>query len=77
MNFKVLTRPAEYKAIRAGDPDFTFRDGYTTVSRAGFEISPKCPDGYKDVLLTAVSNGWIRPVAYVKTKEYVWEQLTK
>ena len=43
--------------------------------RAGFEISNDCPRQYKLMIMEAIKNGWLQPVAYMKESEYVWEQL--
>jgi hypothetical protein len=43
--------------------------------RAGFEISNKCPRQYKLMIIEAIKNGWLQPIAYMKESEYVWEQL--
>jgi hypothetical protein len=43
--------------------------------RAGFEISNDCPRQYKLMIMEAIKNGWLQPIAYMKESEYVWEQL--
>ena len=57
------------------DPNFTIQDGITIAPRAGFEISNDCPRQYKLMITEAIKNGWLKPIAYMKESEYVWEQL--
>lgn len=67
-----------YKQLRQGDPDFTFSpDGITLVSRAGFEISHKCPERYKHILLECLRHDWIKAVANMRDTEYTMELLRK
>ena len=63
------------KTIRQDDPDFHIHNGFLMAPRAGFEISNKCPRQYKLMIIEAIKNGWLQPVAYMKESEYVWEQL--
>ena len=63
------------KKIRKDDPDFTIDNGITMAPRAGFEISNKCPSTYKLMIVEAINNGWLNPIAYMKESEYVWEKL--
>jgi hypothetical protein len=43
--------------------------------RAGFEINESCPTNYRKVLAECINYGWLKPVAYVKESEYIWEKL--
>jgi hypothetical protein len=63
------------KTIRKDDPDFHIDNGIVMAPRAGFEISNDCPRQYKLMIMEAIKNGWLQPVAYMKESEYVWEQL--
>ena len=63
------------KTIRKDDPDFQIDNGIVMAPRAGFEISNDCPRQYKLMIIEAIKNGWLQPVAYMKESEYVWEQL--
>ena len=63
------------KTIRKDDPDFTIINGIVMAPRAGFEISNDCPRQYKLMIVEAIKNGWLQPVAYMKESEYVWEVL--
>ena len=67
-----------YVQLRTGDPDFVFSvDGITLVPRAGFEISKKCPDHYKQILMECLRHDWITPVAHMRDTEYTLELLRK
>ena len=50
-------------------------NGIVMSPRAAFEISNDCPRQYKLMIMEAIKNGWIQPVAYMKESEYVWEKL--
>jgi hypothetical protein len=63
------------KTIRKDDPNFMIINGIFMAPRAGFEISNDCPKQYKLMIVEAIKNGWLQPVAYMKESEYVWEQL--
>lgn len=63
------------KIIRQNDPDFHINDGISMAPRAGFEISSCCPYNYKDIIQECVRQGWLKPVAYMKETEYIWEKL--
>ena len=65
------------KTIRKDDPDFYIDNGISMAPRAGFEISNKCPSQYKLMITEAINNGWLKPIAYMKESEYVWEILDK
>ena len=65
------------KTIRKDDPDFMINNGIFMAPRAGFEISNECPRQYKLMIMESYKNGWLKPVAYMKESEYVWEQLGK
>ena len=63
------------KTIRKDDPDFTIINGIVMAPRAGFEISNDCPRQYKLMIMEAIKNGWLQPIAYMKESEFVWEKL--
>jgi len=67
--------PNSIRSIRQDDPDFQINNGIVVSPRAGFEISNKCPTQYKLMIIEALKNGWLQPIAYMKESEYVWEKL--
>ena len=72
---KISTRTTNIRTIRQGDAKFTLTDGFVTCPRAGFEINEKCPTAYRQMLMTALDLGWIRPVAHVYGKELTMDEL--
>jgi hypothetical protein len=72
----IFTTPDKtIKTIRKDDPDFIINNGIVMAPRAGFEISNDCPKQYISMITEAIKNGWLKPIAYMKESEYVWEQL--
>lgn len=63
------------KTIRQNDPDFHIDNGIIMAPRAGVEISNSCPRQYKLMIMEALKNGWLQPVAYMRETEYTWEKL--
>ena len=62
--------------IRQENPNFMIKDGFVVVPRAGFEISNKCPKQYKSIIMEAVKNGWLQPVANITERELLFIGLT-
>ena len=69
------TRRSQIRTIRHTDPDFMLNDGMIVSPRAGFEVAIGCPLNYNNVIQECIRNGWLRPVAYLKESELVWERL--
>lgn len=46
------------------------------ATRAGFEISDRCPAEYKIVLQECINNGWLKPVAYMTERELLFSGLS-
>jgi hypothetical protein len=65
------------KTIKPGDFGWSIINGLTITPRAGFEISQRCPENYRSLIQECIQHGWLKPVAYVKESEYVWEELSK
>ena len=72
---RISTKTTNIRTIRQGDAKFTLTDGLVTCPRAGFEINEKCPTAYRQMLMTALDLGWIRPVAHVYGKELTMDAL--
>jgi hypothetical protein len=72
---KISTRTRNIQTIRQGDSKFMLNDGIVMCPRAGFEINEKCPTAYRQMLMTALDLGWIRPVAHVYGKELTMDAL--
>lgn len=64
------------KAIKQGDKDFYFsHDGITMTPRAGLEISQVCPSSMRSMIERAILDGYLRPIAYMREDEFMWEKL--
>jgi hypothetical protein len=69
-------RPSTIHTIRPGDQHFQIHDGLTIASRAGFEISRRCPENYQDLIQECIRHGWLKPVAYITEREMIFLGLT-
>ena len=65
----------DIKAIRPGDPLWHIKSHFILTPRAGFEVSKNCPKEYVAILNICMSNGWLKPVAYLKGSEATMEYL--
>lgn len=63
--------------IKPGDPNFIIDDGLVQSNRAGIEISQRCPENYKDLIIECINHGWLKPVANVTERELIFMGLTK
>lgn len=72
---QISNRQSNIKTIRSGDSKFMLNDGIVVCPRAGFEINEKCPTEYKQMLMTALDLGWIKPVAHVYGKELTMDAM--
>jgi hypothetical protein len=64
-----------FKEIKRDDALFYMTDGIRLVPRASIEISKSCPYNYQQIIADCIDRGWVKPVAYIKTKELIWEKL--
>ena len=71
----MLKKKSGIKTIRKGDPKWMITDGYIVSPRAGFEVDKHCYDSYKVIIQECIANGWLKPIAYVKEEEFMWETL--
>jgi hypothetical protein len=67
---------SQVRTIKPGDPNFVINDGLVRTNRAGLEISQRCPEKYKDLILECLSHGWLKPVANVTERELVFMGLS-
>lgn len=74
MTFK--THKSQIRTIRQDDPRFQIQDQYVIATRAGFEISDRCPIEYKLVLQECINNGWLKPVAHMTERELLFAGLS-
>ena len=74
--FKTKDSKFKIKTIKQGERDFHFsHDGYTLTPRASLEISEVCPTHMRMMIERAMVEGYLRPIAYMKDSEYIWEKL--
>lgn len=72
----ITTRQSKVRKIDRNDPRFMIQDTIVMVPRAGFEISQSCPAEYKSIFITAIKNGWLKPVAHVHEHELLFMGLS-
>ena len=65
----ITSKQSKVRKIDRNDRRFWIQDEIVVVARAGFEISQNCPAEYKNILITAVNAGWVKPVAHVHERE--------
>jgi len=65
----------EVKILSPGDKGFKFTSNLIEYPRAAIAITDECPENLKAQIWIYQRKGYIKPVAYVPTKEYVWDQL--
>lgn len=74
MNFS--TNKNSIITIKQGDSNFIINDGFTYTHRAALEISIRCPEKYKDIILECIRYGWLKPVAHVTERELLFMGLS-
>ena len=73
----ILKRKSSIRTIRKGDHRWMITDGHMVSPRAGFEIDRNCYDSYVTVIRECIANGWLKPVAFVREDEFMWETLNE
>jgi hypothetical protein len=66
----------DIKAIRQGEDGFMLDDGLAMYPRAMLHILPDCPSDVRTTINWAITNGYLKTVAYVQGKELTWQHLT-
>lgn len=56
-------------SIRQDDPMFKITDGLCVYPRAQLHILPECPQQYREIINICLTNGWLKPVAYMHDYE--------
>lgn len=77
MIMNITTYKTSIVAIRNTDPRFRITDKYVTANRAVIEISNRCPENYKDLILECMRHGWIKPVAHMTERELLFLGLSE
>jgi hypothetical protein len=70
------THNSQIRTIKQSDPRFHIYDKFTTTPRAGFEISQRCPENYRDLIAECINHGWLKPVAYMTERELIFMGLS-
>lgn len=65
----IQTKQSRIHTIYQNDPRFNIVDDLVVAKRAGFEISNNCPNQYKSMIVEAIKNGWLQPIACVHERE--------
>ena len=73
--FTASSHESTVETLRPGDPGFVIHNGFMMAQRAGFEIIIKCPQAWSNVILQAISKGYLKPIATVKKSELIWDRL--
>lgn len=73
---KYTTHQSQIRTIKHNDPRFHITDEFTVSPRAGFEISSGCPYNYREIVQECISQGWLKPVAYMTERELIFMGLT-
>jgi hypothetical protein len=63
---------SQLRTLRQDDPNFMIRDGIVRAPRASFHILPECPREYRMIILECINNGWLKPVAHITEREYIF-----
>lgn len=71
-----VSNDTKLREIRQGDDDFYITDGTKMSPRAYIEVSDVCPTNVKLAIHRALADGYLKAVACVKEKDYMWEKLS-
>ena len=72
----IVASKSTFKTLKPGDKGFSINDGMMVAGRAGFEISRDCPNYYVKMIEQAVQYGWLKPVATLTEREYIFMGLS-
>ena len=70
------THQTSVRTLKQGDRHFNITDKFVVTPRAGFEISQRCPENYKDLIVECIQHGWLKPVAHVTERELIFMGLS-
>jgi hypothetical protein len=74
MNYTV--HQSQIRTLRQDDPRFIIKDKFVISPRAGFEFSRDCPREHKLIIMEAIKNEWLLPVANITERELIFMGLT-
>jgi hypothetical protein len=67
---------SQIRTLKQDDPRFLIKDKFVVSPRAGFEISQDCPRGHKLIIMEAIKNEWLMPIANLTERELLFMGLT-
>jgi hypothetical protein len=73
----IETHRSQIHSIKQGDRHFMIEDGLMMAQRAGIEISDDCPSAWKEVIVKAYNNGYVKPFANITEREMLFLGMTK
>jgi hypothetical protein len=74
MNYTV--HQSQIRTLKQDDPRFLIKDKFVISPRAGFELSLNCPREHKLIIMEAIKNEWLMPVANITERELIFMGLT-
>jgi hypothetical protein len=74
MNYTVHKN--QVRILRQDDPRFLIKDKFVVSPRAGFEFSQDCPRTHKLMIMEAIKNEWLMPIANITERELIFMGLT-
>lgn len=63
------------KKLQFSDDDFCFNEDNTEYYRAAIELDKEIPVQFKRIVIECFEKGWIKPVAYIREQELIWDKL--
>lgn len=72
----ITAHQSQIHTLRQDDPRFIIKDKFVVSPRAGFEISQDCPRSHRLVILEAIKNEWLLPIANITERELIFMGLT-
>ncbi len=66
----------QIRILRQDDPRFLIKDKFVVSPRAGFEFSQDCPRTHKLMIMEAIKNEWLMPIANITERELIFMGLT-
>ena len=72
----ITAHQSQIRTLRQDDPRFIIKDKFVISPRAGFEFSQDCPRSHRLVILEAIKNEWLLPIANITERELIFMGLT-
>lgn len=72
----ITAHQSQIHTLRQDDPRFFIKDKFVISSRAGFEFSRDCPREHRLIILEAIKNEWLLPIANITERELLFMGLT-